>query len=428
MHRLWKSIIEPIFKIIKPKKIIEIGSEYGINTKNILEYSHENNSYLITIDPNPKFNVEELKKEYPNIFNFKKDISLNSLKSIDDYDLILIDGDHNWYTVYNELKIIEQKFNEKELPIILLHDIGWPYGRRDLYYNPSNIPKEYLNPYEKLGILPGKDELVKHGLNYNSNNAIYENTPKNGVCTAVEDFIKESNINLNFKKINAYHGLGILYQEKKITTESLNKIILKSDICGVLEKDYLEKILTRNIENNELKIINDKNNKSIIKNKTEIENLIKTKYELINQTQEQQNQITQLTKHESILRNSNKKIIKEKNELTKQTQEQQNQITQLTKQTQEQQNQITQLHETKEKLLKETYKLQEREKRNIILTNTKIEQNKVIKKLKYEIENINNDNIRLKKENVEIKTKLKEYEQKNKKQNQMLKMMKIKDK
>ena len=41
---------------------------------------------------------------------------------------------------------------------------------------------------------------------------------------------------------------------------------------------------------------------------------------------------------------------------------------------------------------------------------------------------MNNDKIILKKENVKIKSELKESEKKNKKQNQLLKKMKIKDK
>jgi len=435
MHRLWNTIIEPIFNNIKPKKIIEIGSNYGINTKNIINYCHENNGFLVTIDSNPKFNLEQLKKEYPNLFNFMKNDNLNSLKSLNNYDLILIDDDPNWYTVYNELKIIEKKFNENEFPIILLHNIGWPYGKRDLYYYPENIPKEYLNPYEKLGIIPNKNDLTKNGMNNNLNNTIYENTPKNGVYTAVEDFLKETKIKLKFKKINAYHGLGILYQEKNISTRDLNKILLKSDICGILEKEYLNKILIKNSENKELKKIYDEN-------KAQIEKLTNIINQLSEETEEQQNFIQNLTKHENILRNSNKKILLEKNELTKQTKEQQNQITKLTKQTKEQQNQITKLtkqtkeqqnqitqfYKIKENLLNRINKLEETEKRNIILTKTKIEQNKIIKNQKYELENMNNDKIILKKENVKIKSELKESEKKNKKQNQLLKKMKIKDK
>jgi len=36
MHRLWDIIIKPVFDEVKPKNIVEIGSDKGINTINIL--------------------------------------------------------------------------------------------------------------------------------------------------------------------------------------------------------------------------------------------------------------------------------------------------------------------------------------------------------------------------------------------------------
>ncbi len=41
------------------------------------------------------------------------------------------------------------------LPVLILHDVGWPYGRRDLYYTPETIPEEFRQPYEQAGMLPG---------------------------------------------------------------------------------------------------------------------------------------------------------------------------------------------------------------------------------------------------------------------------------
>ncbi len=64
---------------------------------------------------------------------------------------MFLDGDHNWYTVFHELRLIEEhcQRNERLFPLVLLHDLGWPYGRRDLYYNPETIPAEYRQPYAR---------------------------------------------------------------------------------------------------------------------------------------------------------------------------------------------------------------------------------------------------------------------------------------
>jgi Glycosyl transferases group 1/Methyltransferase domain len=257
MNRLWKALIRPILEEINAKYIVEIGSDLGVNTKNILKYCVDNDAHLTAIDPFPKFDVEEFKAEYGDKFEIYTELSLNRLPLIKDYDAILIDGDHNWYTVYNELKIIEGYFKDKKFPIIFLHDMGWPYARRDLYYNPDNIPSQHRQPYKKLGIYPDQNSLIENGgLNSHLNNALTENDPHNGILTALEDFIKESDLEFSFEHINAFHGLGILYVKDDVTDKIVKKTIESADIVGLLDKERNEQIITNNesrIKNTELK-------------------------------------------------------------------------------------------------------------------------------------------------------------------------------
>ena len=46
MYRHWEETILPIIIKIKPKHIVEVGSDTGINTKNILEYCENENAVL----------------------------------------------------------------------------------------------------------------------------------------------------------------------------------------------------------------------------------------------------------------------------------------------------------------------------------------------------------------------------------------------
>lgn len=214
MYRFWKPIIEPIFSILKPRTVVEIGIDQGNNTRNLVQYCLKHDSTLHAIDPFLKLNVEKWKKEYGDALVFHRGLSLNELSHIDHIDAVLIDGDHNWYTVFHELKLIEKGAtrNRHSFPLVLLHDIGWPYGRRDLYYNPDNIPEAYRKPYKKLGIKPGNAELAEQGgLNPHLYNAIYENDFQNGVLTAVEDFLEDAKIDFELIKIPAISGLGILF-------------------------------------------------------------------------------------------------------------------------------------------------------------------------------------------------------------------------
>ena len=232
MRRFWDQIIHPVFVEENVKSIIEIGCEFGKNTLKILKYCSENNAQLISIDPAPTFDANLLEKENDN-FKMIKKISLNALPEISDYDAVLIDGDHNWYTVYHELKLIEKKaLKSGKFPIVFLHDTDWPYGRRDMYYFPDTIPREFRKEFAKKGMLPGCNGLISIDSNLNEEsknrdlfNALFEGGERNGVLTAIEDFFKESAIPLSFYNISQNHGLGIIVQKSEKLELFIGKVL-----------------------------------------------------------------------------------------------------------------------------------------------------------------------------------------------------------
>lgn len=262
MNRMWNNIILPIIEKINAKYIIEIGSDTGINTKNILEYCVRNNGKLVSIDPFPKFDINQYKEYYGDIFELYKEISLDRLSLLKNYDVVLIDGDHNWYTVYNELKLIESSFANEKFPLIFLHDVLWPYARRDLYYNPETIPKEFRNDYFKKGIIKNQKFLTDEGgLNQGLYNSIEETSDKNGVLTAIEDFISESNVDYTFIKVNIFYGLGILFPKDKEIENFINLTVENADLLNLAENE-----LTRlSINNQNLAIEKIEMGKEVVK-------------------------------------------------------------------------------------------------------------------------------------------------------------------
>ena len=165
------------------------------------------------IDPLPLFDPHEHEQRFPGRYHFHRDVSLNVLPGLPAVDAALVDGDHNWYTVYNELKLLAATAAaaEKPLPLLVLHDVGWPYGRRDLYYAPERIPEQYRQPFAERGIRRGQAELLeKGGFNPRMNNALREGGPRNGVMTALEDFAKEHDGDLRIDVIPVYHSLAIV--------------------------------------------------------------------------------------------------------------------------------------------------------------------------------------------------------------------------
>lgn len=245
MHRFWNIIIEPVLTMLGPEVVVEIGSDRGKNTVRLLEFCKNNNAVLHAVDPLPNFDVDALKKQYGRHFVFHKSLSLNAIPRIKAADVFLIDGDHNWYTVFNELKLIKKGASDasRPLPVIMLHDIAWPYGRRDLYYNPETIPDKFRKPYKQKGVLPGSAELLEEGgLNQYLNNSIYENDLQSGVLTAIEDFIKETEQSIELFKLPGLSGLGILvpYQFKEHNTKF--RTFLETLDMGQPINNYIENI------------------------------------------------------------------------------------------------------------------------------------------------------------------------------------------
>jgi GT2 family glycosyltransferase/glycosyltransferase involved in cell wall biosynthesis len=214
MYRFWPYITKPILEILKPHVVMEIGAADGQNTRKLLEFCQQTNAVLHSVDPAPDFPVTDWQTVYGEHFVFHRELSLSAIPTIKSVDVALIDGDHNWFTVYNELNEIKKVCQQENrpFPFTMFHDIGWPYARRDLYYDPETIPEEYRKPYSKKGIMPNTVELVEEGgINQNLFNADTEFLPHSGVLTAIEDFCKE-NPNLEFLQIDGFHGFGLLFE------------------------------------------------------------------------------------------------------------------------------------------------------------------------------------------------------------------------
>lgn len=314
MNRLWDIVIRPIIESIDADYIVEVGSDKGSNTENILEYCITNDARMTAIDPFPRFDIDAFKDKYGNKFEIYTELSLERLPLLEDFDVILLDGDHNWYTVYNELKIIEKSFRDKKFPVVFLHDIGWPYGRRDLYYNPESIPADSRHPYKKLGMYPGLTDLKKDGgLNSGLYNSIYENNSKNGVLTAVEDFIDESDLELSFDFVNAFHGLGILYPKNNGMSKVIKKYIVKNtNLSGIIELERVKLTIAHEESKSKNILIEREFNES----QTRLKETEKQLKETEKQSRQTKNQLGQTEKQLRLIRGQVEELNAQKDNLT----------------------------------------------------------------------------------------------------------------
>ena len=218
MFPLWDVAIAPVLQAARARRVVEIGALRGETTVKMLD-SLGPEAELHVIDPVPEFDPEEHAAKFPGRYFFHEALSLDVLPTLEPMDAALIDGDHNWYTVYHELELLagNARAAGAPLPVLVLHDVGWPYGRRDLYYTPEQVPEEFRQPHAQAGMRPGtKGLLARGGLNPTMHNARQEGGPRNGVLTALDDFVAQYDRPLRRLFLPIYFGLAIVVEQARI--------------------------------------------------------------------------------------------------------------------------------------------------------------------------------------------------------------------
>lgn len=218
MFPFWDPIIAPLVDAVAPQRIVEIGALRGDTTVRLLEQLGDD-AELHVIDPEPQFDPGEHERAFPGRYVFHRDLSLRVLATLSPVDLALIDGDHNWYTVSRELELLRTSARGAACPapVLVLHDVAWPYGRRDGYYAPDQIPAEHRRPCARLGLERGNPELVDDGgLNRHIWNAEREGGPHNGVLTALEDFVASHHPEFRYVVLDLFVGLAIAADRERL--------------------------------------------------------------------------------------------------------------------------------------------------------------------------------------------------------------------
>lgn len=214
----FSDIILPCLAMAGVRNIAEIGAEFGGMSSRLGDFAAHAGGVLTSIDPAPKQAFVDWSRDFPASRHIAA-TSLAAIPSLTGIDAWIIDGDHNYYTVANELRAIDAVNRQEGKPLLaFLHDVGWPCARRDFYYAPDQIPDEHRLSFDyNGGAVPGRDALV-HGRGFRGEGsfalATHEGGPHNGVLTAIEDFIADAaddGRTLAWANIPAVFGLGILF-------------------------------------------------------------------------------------------------------------------------------------------------------------------------------------------------------------------------
>ncbi|WP_455424439.1 class I SAM-dependent methyltransferase [Candidatus Frankia nodulisporulans] len=212
-----REIWVPLVEASGARSVAEIGSESGVTTSLLVDLLRRGGGgRLVVVDPNP--GVEPTSGGGLDV----QVIRGHSPQALDDHaptDAYLLDGDHNYATVRGELEAIAgavERFGRSSFPLVILHDVGWPAGRRDQYYAPDRIAGNDRQPHSwDVGVEIDNPGTVRGGFRGMGAFAwaLAEGGARNGVRTAIEDFIAEQP-DLRFFTVAPVFGLGVVVDRR----------------------------------------------------------------------------------------------------------------------------------------------------------------------------------------------------------------------
>jgi glycosyltransferase involved in cell wall biosynthesis len=206
MSALWTTVALRLMATIQPAKLLEVGVGNDEFTEAACLEATRWGGKVISIRRDPhrrRLSSLQVRRRYTR----------KSISSVGPVDLVVLHGQPNWWTTSWQLGGV-QLGTEREgrpLPPIVVANAGQPWGRRDCYEAPDNLPADGRQPGRREG---------------NRWVALDESTPRNGVLTAVEDFADERG-GLELLSIPGLGGVALVLDPEAVETlsESARQLI-----------------------------------------------------------------------------------------------------------------------------------------------------------------------------------------------------------
>ena len=223
------------------KSVVEVGAYAGDLTGLLLDWAATSGARVWAIDPSPQKELVALDESRADL-ELVRATSHEALKTIPLPDAAIIDGDHNYFTVSEELRIIGERAQGATLPLLLFHDVCWPHGRRDDYFAPGPDPRR-APPADDRGRQPvPRRARGARGWAALPWPAAREGGPRNGVLTAVEDFV-EGHGGLRLAIVPAFFGLGVVWDTDAPWADDMADTLEPWDRNPLLERLEANRVL-----------------------------------------------------------------------------------------------------------------------------------------------------------------------------------------
>ncbi len=209
-----QDLILDCLDVVGARQVVEVGSEFGGFTSALAAWAERTGGRSVAVEPFPAQEIRDLAGTCPS-FTLLEGRSPGALREIDLADAYVLDGDHTYWTVLHELRVIAERAGDAQHPLVVLHDVGWPSGRRDQYYAPEELPAAAVHEHAwDAEVVPSVAGVVEQG-GWRGEGAfalaLHEGGTENGVLTAVEDYLGESTADLAYAQVPSVFGLGVVY-------------------------------------------------------------------------------------------------------------------------------------------------------------------------------------------------------------------------
>jgi hypothetical protein len=229
-------LLLPCLDAAGARVVAELGAYAGDLTRVLTAWAQAAGARVLAVDPAPQPQLEQLAAG-SSVLELVRRTSLDALAEIELPDVVIIDGDHNYHTVAGELAAIAHRGQDARLPLLLFHDVCWPHARRDDYFDASLLPVDARHPVagDAGGLHPDEPGLRVGALPY-PRSAARAGGPRNGVLTAVEDFVSGYEGDLRLAVVPAFFGFGALWETSAPWTGAMEDLLGSFDRHPVLER------------------------------------------------------------------------------------------------------------------------------------------------------------------------------------------------
>ncbi|MDT3445671.1 MULTISPECIES: hypothetical protein [unclassified Pseudofrankia] len=237
----------PLLGAASVRSVTVLGAENGSTTGLVVELLRAGGGgRLLIVDPEPG-RVPSAGRGLD--IDVVRDHGAAGLDGHTPTDAYLIDGDANYATVTATLAAVDDavhEFGRNSFPLVIVHDVGWPTGRRDQYRAPDRLTDADLQPHSwDAGVtLDTPDAVLGRGMRGGGAYAwaLAEGGPRNGVRTAVEEFVA-GHPELRFFTVAPVLGLGVVVDRRAPFATRVAELLspwVANPLLARLERNRLE--------------------------------------------------------------------------------------------------------------------------------------------------------------------------------------------